>query len=67
MGEAGPEAVMPLSRGADGRLGVAAGGGARPASVTVNIATPDADSFRRSQAQVSAALARAVARGQRAS
>src|SRR3954454_18629014 len=31
MGEAGPEAVMPLARGADGRLGVsttAAGGGA---------------------------------------
>jgi hypothetical protein len=34
--------------------------------VTVNIATPDADSFRRSEAQVAAALARAVARGQRA-
>jgi phage-related minor tail protein len=27
MGEAGPEAVMPLKRGADGRLGVAGGGG----------------------------------------
>jgi hypothetical protein len=27
MGEAGPEAVMPLRRGADGRLGVEAGGG----------------------------------------
>ena len=67
MGEAGPEAVMPLSRGTDGRLGVAASGGARPVSVTVNIATPDAQSFRRSQAQVSATLARAVARGRRAS
>lgn len=68
MGEAGAEAVMPLSRGADGRLGVAAsGGGARPMSVTVNIATPDAQSFRRSEAQVSATLARALARGQRAS
>lgn len=33
--------------------------------VTVNIATPDAESFRRSEAQVSAALARAVARGRR--
>ncbi|WP_430641887.1 phage tail tape measure protein [Bradyrhizobium nanningense] len=28
MGEAGPEAVMPLRRGADGRLGVSAGGAA---------------------------------------
>lgn len=36
MGEAGPEAVMPLSRGADGKLGVrASGGGAAP--VTVNV------------------------------
>jgi phage-related minor tail protein len=66
MGEAGSEAVMPLARGPDGRLGVsAAGAGARPVQVTVNIATPDADSFRRSEAQVAAALARAVARGQR--
>lgn len=27
MGEAGPEAIMPLKRGADGKLGVAGGGG----------------------------------------
>ena len=66
MGEAGPEAIMPLTRGADGRLGVAAGGGARPVSVNVTIATPDPGAFRRSEAQVSASLARAVARGQRA-
>ncbi|TVR10470.1 MAG: phage tail tape measure protein [Salinarimonadaceae bacterium] len=66
MGEAGPEAIMPLSRGPDGRLGVAAARGERPVSITVNIATPDAQSFRRSEAQVSAALARAVARGRRA-
>ncbi|NNM72646.1 phage tail tape measure protein [Enterovirga aerilata] len=66
MGEAGAEAVMPLARGPDGRLGVRAGPAAA-ASVTVNIATPDIDSFRRSEAQVSAALARAVARGRRAS
>ena len=67
MGEAGPEAIMPLTRGADGRLGVAAGGAsARPVSVTVHIATPDPGAFRRSEAQVTASLARAVARGQRA-
>jgi phage-related minor tail protein len=65
MGEQGAEAVMPLARGSDGRLGVRTGGGGRPVSVTVNISTPDAESFRRSEAQVSAALARAVARGQR--
>lgn len=65
MGEQGAEAVMPLARGPDGRLGVRGRGGGRPVSVTVNIATPDAESFRRSEAQVSAALARAVARGQR--
>lgn len=29
MGEAGPEAIMPLSRGADGKLGVRGGGGGR--------------------------------------
>lgn len=65
MGEKGAEAVMPLARGPDGRLGVRSGGGGRPLSVTVNVSTPDAESFRRSEAQVSAALARAVARGQR--
>lgn len=62
MGEAGPEAIMPLARGADGKLGVRGGGGA---NVTVNISTADAQSFQRSQSQVSAAIARAVARGQR--
>jgi phage-related minor tail protein len=64
MGERGAEAIVPLSRGPDGRLGIASqqGGGG---SVVVNISTPDAASFRRSEADVSAAIARAVARGQR--
>lgn len=67
MGEAGAEAIMPLLRGPDGRLGVRAGGGAaRPLAVTVQVSTPDAESFRRSEAQVSAAIVRAVARGSRA-
>ena len=65
-GEAGPEAILPLSRGADGRLGVAAGEGTSSMTVNVTISTPDANSFRKSEAQVSAALARAVARGRRA-
>jgi phage-related minor tail protein len=63
-GEAGPEAIMPLARGPDGRLGVAASGGAAQ-HVTVNIATPDAESFRRSETYLTGLIARAVARGQR--
>jgi phage-related minor tail protein len=63
-GEAGPEAIMPLARGPDGRLGVAAGG-AWGARITVNITTPDAESFRRSEVFVTGQIARAVARGQR--
>jgi hypothetical protein len=38
---------------------------ALPAQVTVNISTPDVESFRRSESQVSSALARAVDRGRR--
>ncbi len=64
MGEAGPEAIMPLSRGSDGKLGLRMGGGST-ASVTVNISTPDAQSFRQSQSQVAAMIARAVERGGR--
>jgi len=63
-GESGPEAIMPLARGSDGKLGVRAQGGAG-VSVTINVSTPDADSFRRSETQVAAMLARAVAMGQR--
>jgi len=63
-GEAGPEAILPLRRGADGRLGVAAGQGAAP-NVSVTIQTPNPESFRRSQTQIAGSLARAVGRGQR--
>jgi len=56
--------VLPLARGSDGRLGVASQA-ARPVIVTVNVTTPDADSFRKSEAQVTAMLARAVGRGRR--
>lgn len=65
MGEAGPEAIMPLQRGADGRLGVAAGGGGRAVNVTVNVTTPDVAGFQRSHAQIAAQLSRAMARGER--
>ena len=63
MGEAGPEAIMPLSRGADGRLGVRGGGGA--SHVTVNISTPDVQSFQASQSQIAAMMNRALQKGQR--
>ncbi|NKB51646.1 MAG: phage tail tape measure protein [Rhizobiaceae bacterium] len=68
MGEAGPEAVLPLARGSDGRLGVKASSGAgssAPVNVTFNISTPDVQGFRRSEAQISTMLARAVHRGRR--
>jgi phage-related minor tail protein len=62
-GEAGPEAILPLTRGPDGRLGVRSRGGG--VNVTFNVTTPDAQSFRRAEAELTAMLARAVARGQR--
>jgi lambda family phage tail tape measure protein len=65
MGEAGPEAIMPLARGADGRLGVQAQGGGRPVSVVINVTTPDVEGFRRSEGQIAAEVGRIVARGQR--
>ncbi|QND52400.1 phage tail tape measure protein [Phyllobacterium sp. 628] len=65
MGEAGAEAIMPLTRGADGRLGVAAQGGGSPVQVVMHINTPDAASFRKSEAQLTGMLARAVRRGSR--
>lgn len=62
MGEAGPEAIMPLARGADGRLGVSAQGGRSPVSIVMNIQTNDAASFQRSQSQIAAQMQRALAR-----
>lgn len=61
-GEAGPEAIMPLRRGPDGRLGIAGSGGN---TINVQIATPDLDNFRRSESYITGQIARAVARGQR--
>lgn len=64
MGEAGPEAIMPLARGADGKLGVRGGGGGN-VSVVMNISTPDVEGFRRSQGQIAAQMGRVLGRGQR--
>ena len=38
---------------------------ARGANVTIQIATPDVESFRRSESYITGQIARAVARGQR--
>ena len=64
MGEAGSEAILPLKRGADGSLGVAAGGSGGT-QIVFNVTASDAASFRRSEGQISAMLARSVGRGQR--
>jgi phage-related minor tail protein len=65
MGEAGAEAIMPLTRGPDGRLGVQSQGGGRAVTVVMNISTPDVQGFQRSQSQIAAQAMRALARGQR--
>lgn len=64
MGEAGPEAIMPLARGPDGKLGVR-GGGSNHVSVVMNIHTPDVAGFDRSQSQIAAQMARLLGQGQR--
>lgn len=66
MGEAGPEAILPLARGADGSLGVRSDGGAsRPVQVVMNISTPDVQGFARSQSQIAADMTRMLSRGNR--
>jgi len=60
MGEAGPEAVMPLKRGADGKLGVAGG---QTINVAINVAAgASADDWRRSQRQITSDLQRSLRR-----
>jgi phage-related minor tail protein len=65
MGEAGAEAILPLKRGADGSLGVAAGGQKASPTIVFNVTAADAASFSRSEAQIQAMLARATQRGRR--
>jgi phage-related minor tail protein len=36
-GEAGPEAILPLARGRDGRLGVRSEGATQPLNITFNV------------------------------
>lgn len=66
MGEQGPEAVFPLTRLADGRLGLSAdmGDQAKTTVVNINITAKDVDSFRRSKHQIASELSRVVNRAQ---
>ena len=65
MGERGAEAIIPLSRGPDGRLGLAASSSSGSQVINVSISTPDVQGFQQSQVQIASALAKAVAQGQR--
>jgi phage-related minor tail protein len=65
MGEAGSEAILPLKRGADGALGVSAAGGGGASQIVFNVTATDAQSFQKSEAQISSMLARTTMRGQR--
>ena len=49
MGEAGPEAILPLKRGGDGKLGVAAGGGGH--TINVHVTGTNAPDVRRAAGQ----------------
>lgn len=52
-GEAGPEAIMPLKRGPDGRLGVSTHGGVGSGDVTVNVINNSSQPVTASQPKIS--------------
>lgn len=68
MGEAGPEAIMPLSRGADGKLGVSAANGNSAPKVTINNysgqeATASTDSAGNVVVEIGRAIAQDITSG----
>lgn len=65
MGEAGPEAILPLARGQDGSLGVKTQGGGTSPTVVMHVTTPDVAGFQRSRGQIAAQMSRMLARGNR--
>ena len=60
VGEQGPELFVPGAAGAIAPNSALGGGG-----ITLNVQTPDAASFRKSESQIAALLTRLAARGQR--
>lgn len=60
MGEAGPEAIMPLARGNDGKLGVRAPQTGQAITINFNVTAPSPEAFVQSQGQISAMMGRAL-------
>ena len=60
MGEAGPEAIMPLSRGSDGKLGVQASGGVGNVVVNVDASGTKAEGDGQGAKQLGSAIGAAV-------
>jgi hypothetical protein len=63
MGEAGPEAILPLKRGSNGKLGVQGGGNV----IYMTVNATDAGSFMRSSGQIAKGLQRQLNQAQRVS
>jgi lambda family phage tail tape measure protein len=68
MGEAGPEAIMPLSRGSDGRLGIAAANGNSAPKITINNysgqeASASTDAMGNIMVQIGRAIAQDITSG----
>ena len=62
MGEAGPEAIMPLARGADGKLGVSAANGNSAPNITINnYSGQDATASSDSAGNIIVEIGRAIA------
>jgi hypothetical protein len=61
MGEAGPEAIMPLSRGSDGKLGVVANGNSAPRVVINNYSGQEATASTDGAGNILVEIGRAVA------
>lgn len=62
MGEAGPEAIMPLSRGSDGKLGVVAANGNSAPTITINnYSGQDATASTDSAGNIVVEIGRAIA------
>ncbi len=60
MGEAGPEAIIPLKRGPDGKLGVAGGGGSMSIVVNVDAKGTQVEGSQNQGRQLGAAISAAV-------
>ena len=60
MGEAGPEAIIPLQRGRNGKLGVAGGGGATTVNVSVDAKGTKVEGDGKQMAQLGRMLGSAI-------